>query len=349
MVQGILQPLPAGIAREFLLHYYISAKSWPLVLLIGRPGVGKRRLFQLLAGSIAGCMDGRIFMLPAQSTWQERSGNVAEGDSRPSLEMIQGRFNTMAFLDLLAEAGAPGNEGQTYFLALDQATPAELAEYLDLYLVGRPAGSSPPPLPPNLLLTAIVSLEGGAWCLPAALLDRVGIVEVSVPLEEIDPERSPCPPVGWQRLFLSSAVRDPAQACLRLERFGRRTDLEYLLEKLRHDLGPAWDPAMEEGLLLYTANSFTAAGQGLLDRVGGANVRQAVDLQLAQRLLPCIAQRTSWPESRWKALQRRFEGILPRAHARTQRLLLERKGAGKAGVGESAAPASVRTSERGTP
>lgn len=342
MVQEILEHAPAGIARDFLLHYYISAKSWPLVLLIGRPGVGKRRLFELLAGGITGCLDGRIHILPAQAAWQEGRGDGAGSVERSSLGALQGRFNTMAFLDLLAEAAAPGNEGQTYFLALDGATPEELAGYMELYLTDRPAKGGFPTLPPNLYLTAIVSQSGGAWHLPAALLDRVGVVEVTVPLEG-SPAGSPyCPPVGWQRLFLRSTVRDPAQARLRLQRFGRLPDLEHLLEKLHGDLGPAWDANMEEGLLLYTANSFTVDGQGLLDRVGGANVRQAVDLQLAQRLLPCLAQRSPWNAADWSRLVARFEGIWPRAHARARRILLERNGA------EAEQVAAPAPSERGT-
>lgn len=349
MVQELLRQVPSSApAQEVLLHYYISAKSWPLVLLLGRPGVGKRRLFQLLARGIAGCLDGRIHLLPAQSAWQERVGNLAGAESRPSLEAIQGRFNTMAFLDLLAEATQPGNEGQTYFLALDQATPAELVAYMDLYLIGQGTSGAPAPLPPNLYLTAIVSLPGGSWQLPAALLDRVGIVEVSVPLPEEVLAPAPCPPVGWQRLFLRSAVRDPEQARRRLRGFGRLAELEHLLEEVLPNLGPALEPALEEGVLLYTANSFTVDGQGLLDRLGRANVRQAVDMQLAQRLLPCIARRRAWSEAEWHRLLERCEGTFPRAHARVRRIVLEQSAiAGPQRFDEEAAPSGP--AERGGP
>ncbi len=319
MLQAILRRAPSTIAREFLLHYYISAKSWPLVLLIGRPGVGKRHLFKLLAEGIGGCTDGHIRLLPAQHPWQGQTGSSRYFDT------IQGRFNTMAFLDLLAEASIPGNEGQTYFLALDQSTPEELSAYMDLYLTSHREDVEPPPLPPNLYLTAILSTTSGVWCLPLALLTRVGIVEVSVPLGEEPPSDHHCPPVGWQRLFLRDSVRDPEQAHRRLQRLGLLREFYRLLAPLQASLGAEMSAAMEQGLLVYATNSFTAGGHGLLAREQRANLRQAIDLQLAQWLLPCIAQHPTWPDEQWEDLQQQLEGVFPQGHARARRILLESK------------------------
>jgi hypothetical protein len=321
MVQEMLRPISAPLVREFLLHYYISAKSWPLVLLIGRPGVVPQHLFHLLTSGIAGCSDGQIRLQPAQSRWEQEGNRGGEG--RPALGSIQGRFNTMAFLDMLADATLPGNEGLTYFLGLDQATPSELAEYMDLYLTTHSGEDSPPPLSVNLYLTAVVPVTGGSWCLPDYLLDRVGIVEVNVPLGDEEPAPPPfCPPVGCQRLFLRSTIRDPERARRRLQSLGLLGEFQRLLASLPADLAPM-DPVLEEGLLLYTANSFTAKGEGLLDAVPLANLRHGIDLQLAQRLLPCIAQRTPWTTERGQEIVERLEGAFPRAHARARRLLLE--------------------------
>ena len=324
-MQELLRPVSSPIVQEFLLHYYISAKSWPLVLLIGRPGMGQQRLFQLLTGGIAGCSDGQIRLLPAQSSWGPEGTRSSEG--RPSLDSIQGRFNTMAYLDMLADATMPGNEGLTYFLGLEQATPQEMVEYMELYLTNHADEGGPPPLPVNLYLTAVVPITGGAWCLPDYLLDRVGIVEVTMPLgEEESLPAFHCPPVGWQRLFLRSMVREPDRASRRLQSLELWGEFHRLLAALPASLTPL-DPVLEEGLLLYTANAFTAAGEGLLDRGPLTNLRQAIDLQLAQRLLPCVAQRTPWTPERGEDMLVELDTLFPRSHARVRRIQFEKTAA----------------------
>jgi len=328
LVQELLQAAPSPIAHEFLAHYYISAKSWPLVLLVGRPGVGKRHLFHLLSGGIAGGSSGQIRLLPAQPSRQERSDR-GESPARPPLDSIQGRFNTMAFLDLLAESTTPGNEGRAYFICLDQATPEELVGYTQLYLTPHQRNEGPPPLPANLYLTAVVPTASWVWQLPAALLNRIGLVEVTVPLEgeEALPPR-PCPPVGWQRLFLRSALRDPELARQRLQEAGVLEEFQSLLAQLADCLGPEAGPGLEEGVLLYTASSFTAEGEGLLDGSAMANLQQALDLQLFQRILPAMGQRSSWTQEGWERLIGQLDGRFPRAHARARRILIDQSAAG---------------------
>ncbi len=321
MLQEILRPSPSPIAQEYLVHYYISAKTWPLVLIIGRPGVGKRRLFRLLAGGIAGCSAGQVHLLPSQPRWRQHTGQAKYFGS------IQSRFNTMTFVDLLAEAATPGNEGQAYFLGLDQSTAQELTEYMDLYMgpPGRPDG--PPALPANLHVTAILSTTARTWQVPPALLDRVGIVEVSVPLGTEEPLPEVCPPVGWQRLFLRSAVREADLARRRLQSLDLLSSFHHLLAPLRGPLGDEMGTDWTEALLLYASNSFTADGTGLLEKTATANLRQAIDLQLAQRLLPCLAQRPTWTGELWEQLLERLDGTFPLAHARARRILLQRTAA----------------------
>lgn len=318
MLQEILQEAPSPIAREFLLHYYISAKSWPLVLLVGQPGVNMQQLFYLLAQGVAGCSDGQIRLLPARFPHQAPSQKASYFDA------LQGRFSTMSFLDLLAEASAPGNEGRTYFLCLDQATPPELDGYIALYLSGNVQNQSIPPLPRNLYLTATVSVEGGVWCLPSVLLNRAGIVEVSVPLSEQHLTSTPrCPPVGWQRTFLRSTIRDPEQGRHQLQRFGLLAKFQRMWAALQPALPITVEAARMDGLLLYLANSFTAEGQSLLDKTAEAGLRQALDIQLCQILLPCIEQHRLSNRPQWKRLIERLEGDFPRAHARARRLEFE--------------------------
>lgn len=311
MLREVLRSARSPAEREFLLHYYISAKSWPLVLLIGRPGVGKRRLFYLLARGISGCSNGQIRYLPSQYPWQQNTGKTRYLDS------IQGRFDTMAFLEMLVEAGTPGNEGRAYFLCLERATPEELDDYVDVYL----ATSGGPSLPPNLYLSAIISLRDGDWSVPPALLNRIGVVEVPGPREADLPMPPPhCSPVGWQRLFLRNTQRDPDAAGERLRELGLLDEFRHLLETARVHLDPETSPGFEEGLVLYVANSFTVAGAGLLDEDSVENLRQAVDMQLSQWLLPCLGQHPAWTRERCEWFVEQLGGAFPRVQARAGRI-----------------------------
>ncbi len=344
IVQGLLSSVAHPLTQEFLVHYYISAKTWPMVLLTGRPEVDRSPLFHLLASSVAGCSDGQILLLPAQSRWDGSGGKQsvrpAGEPTSATLGTLQGRFNTWAFLDMLSDATMPGNEGMAYFLGIDQAMTDELGEYMDLYLV-RHGEEEPHPLPANVYLTAIVSVPGGAWCLPSFLLDRVGIVEVSGLVPEMaDPSQPRCPPVGRQRSFVRSTLRDPERARRRLQSIEMLSEFYRLLGALPAVLRAAIGPVRQEGLLLYTANSFTAEGTGLLDGEPLTNLRHAIDLQLAQRLLPCVASDAPWSMEQKEEILEQMGRSYPRAHARARRLWLEQNAVEDAAGGPVALSAS---------
>lgn len=323
MVQGILRPAPPSL-RSWLVHYYISAKSWPLVLLTGPSLDQLKCLFHLLAEGISGCSHGQIRTLPAQFPWQGEAGNGRY------LESIRGRFNTVAFLDLLAEASTPVNESRAYFLCLERAAPAELDSYVALYPhPGRPDRGGPPPLPPNLRLTAILVPQEDIRGLPAFLLNQIGIVSVQTPLAE-PTGAAACPPVGWQRLFLRSILSDPDQARQRLERFGLLGAAQELLAHTQSLLKFDFDPLLEAGLLRYLANSFTDEGEGLFNPSGEENLRQAIDIQLSQRLLPCVIHWVPWGPDQCTRLLEQLNGMFPRAGTRAQQLC-RRFGAGQGG------------------
>jgi hypothetical protein len=312
LLQGLLRTAPPE-ARELVTHYYVSAKSWPLVLLLGTTETWMRRLFYVLADGISGCSDGQVQLLTAQAPWQEHVKNGRYFDS------IQGRFNTVAFLDLLAEAGSPGNEGRAYFLCLERTAPLELDAYIDLYLsTDQDRNSS---LPVNLSLTAIVSEQDGVQCLPPFLVNRVGLVQVLTPLEQKGTTPL-CPPVGWQRLFLRSAVRDQERARKRLSRLGLLERTEEILSLFKTYLPITLEPELERGILLYTANSFTADGEGLFQSGTEENLWQAADLQLSQRLLPCIEEWCAWDRPQWEQLSTQLNGLFPRSRTRMDRILI---------------------------
>ncbi|MBN1485001.1 MAG: hypothetical protein JXA37_09790 [Chloroflexia bacterium] len=314
MVQQILQTAPSPIAREFLLHYYISAKSWPLVLLVAPPKISVQSLFYLLAEGIAGCSEGQIRLLSA------RFPQAAESNH---FNALQGRFSAMALLDLLAEASLGGNEGRAYFLCLDQMTPSELDGYIELDVSQQTGPDGASPLPVNFSLTAILPIEGGAWGLPPVLLDQVGVVEVTVPLKRESHGGQPfCPPVGRQRLFLRSILRDPQQARLKLQGLGLGSLFDQTLAGLQDQLPVEITPPIQNRLLLYVANSFSLEGASLLARSKEAGFYRALDIQLSQALLPCLEQSAQWQAPQWQELIEHLARRFPLAQARARRLLI---------------------------
>jgi len=115
-----------------------------------------------------------------------------------------------------------------------------------------------------------------------------------------------------------------------LEEFqGRLAWLEELL-------GSEAAADLEEALLLYAAGSFTAEGEGLLDGSRRANLQQAFDLQLFQRILPGIGQRSSWTPERWDGLIEQLNGRFPRGHARARRIRIELSSQNRGDTGSGA-------------
>ncbi len=306
LVQGILRDLPPE-ARDTVLDYYISLKTWPLALLLGETRQEQQRLFRLLADGVAGCSDGQTLLLSSPFSSTGENGDI--------IERIQGHLHTAAFLDMLAEATTPGNEGRAYFLGLEEVSLSDLQNSLHLYLQLLTGGEGVPPLPANLFLTLMIVAPPPEH-LPIPLLEQAGVVYLpSLPLPQA-PHRL-CPPVGWQRLFLRSALRDTAQARRRLRHLGLAGQVEALLREVQ-GLAPAeLSPSLAEGIVRYLANSFTTEGEGLFAPEPQENLRRAVGQLWLERLLPCGSGPLA-PQGRQKELSACLEAVLPARPAHTQ-------------------------------
>ncbi|MGC8873976.1 MAG: hypothetical protein ACP5SI_05945 [Chloroflexia bacterium] len=306
---------PASIIRETLIHYYISAKSWPLVVLGGPERKAGRRYFELLSRAIVGCCQGQARGLSAQLPSDVRGGER-------TADTIQDRYYWLGLLDVLVEARTPGSEGRAFWVCLEDLTVPQLLSYLQAWETFS-AGDDRPPWPSNLFLSALVPSFEGLWDLDPDAFSRIGIVEVPVSPDPAADTRPPCcPPVGWQRFVLRTMIREPAVACERLARLGLVPRLQEMLHLAEPLFFREEGDRLRADLFVYAANSFSGNGQGLLDPSPEGNLREAVDLQLAQRVLPYVQRRfpdilhqTTWLE--------RLSGLFPRARARAQRLHLE--------------------------
>jgi len=315
LLRELILSSPWGIAHETLIHYYISAKSWPVTLLVGAQAVDCRRCFDFLARAIAGCCEGQVCVLSARPSGDGRIRSLPP-------DGIRERYYRMGLLDLWAEANTPGNEGRAYLVCLDDVTTPELLAYLHAWGLLRTEDYGPP-WPPNLLLSAIVPSVELPQDIAPGLLARLGVVEIPVSPGPAEDTRSPrCPPVGWQRAMLRTMVREPAAAAQRLDSLRLLPALRRLLSSTRPLYSLAEGDILEAGIVVYAANSFAVDGQGLLDLSPEGNLREAIDLQLAQRVLPYLKMRCPGALD-WAEWAERLAGLFPRARTRAYRFHLE--------------------------
>jgi hypothetical protein len=150
-------------------------------------------------------------------------------------------------------------------------------------------------VPPNVCITATVNIAGQSYTLSRDVLRRAGLIEfrASSGPRSVAPRHvwEAPPPVGYQRLWLRSALRDVAQARARLAEILGADQLLRLrsspeLARLLWRGGVVLTTQTLHELTAFIANSFDEHGCGLFDMHDPwRNARLAFDAQVIQRVL----------------------------------------------------------------
>ncbi len=287
-----------AFSRSLVVDCYVSLKTNPLVILTGPQGCGKAAFMDLFAEALLGRGSPQYARISGDAAWLGGTGEHGY------FRALQERFGSLRFMELIQEAGDPGNLGKLFIVCFDALHPHELDYYFTrLVLIGRNGekrlnlpgyqDGEQPLLPENLLITATVRQSVLGEGPDSEALRHASLIQFRRPVARVPVALRPAAPVpvGYQRMWLRAALRDVEQARQRLlsllgpERLNRLT-FSPALGRLLWRGGLALSARQLQEVTVYVANSFGADGRGLFDpEDAGRNAQIAYDAQVVQRVL----------------------------------------------------------------
>jgi hypothetical protein len=308
-----------GAERQAIVNVYVSLKSRPFLVLAGEKQTGKIELVKRLGQVLTEIPALQCQFFVGHARWAAQSQNVSH-----FVEM-QDRFNRDNLLALIEEASQKENASRLFIACLTRISPAELYEFFAIpglqfwpyqtYMEGNQA-VAPAPYPPNFRLLGTMDVPHfNGW--EEDLLVRTTVVRW--PGERVESKMGD----GWMNTiahlhqsFLPTCVSSEQTAYARLQRIlgGQREAFLPLVQVLDlmhlHDASPPRELIGE--VICYLANSWTRAGAGLFDPTPLINLNQALDLALAQYVLPWIVAVQPEPDRLLKRLNDLFDGQFKR-------------------------------------
>jgi hypothetical protein len=277
-----------------IVNVYVALKSKPLAILTGPQRSGKIALVQSLAQVLTGGDPLRCQMMVGHAWWAGASREVA------LFTEAQTRFNTDKILALIEEAWKPENANRVFLACLTRISPAEVLGFFSEVsfqlrhgqIMRLPTAhlSEPIPYPPNLFLVGTIDTlrldesDEDLLSMTTSIQWAESEVEAARPSSHVD--ASP----NGESEFLRSLIRDERAARLKLQHvLGKRLlgvwpliQMETLLRRYMADP----PPSVPGEALIYLANAWTRRGAGLFDPLPTTNLEIALDLTIAQSVLP---------------------------------------------------------------
>ena len=288
-----------------LRSYYVALKTKPFAILSGVSGTGKTRLAELFAEAMTGHTVGQFRLLPVRPDWNDSAALFGYHN------LLANRYVSTPFLEIARRAALPENRQRAFFVCLDEMNLARVEHYLADYLSALESRGHRIPLhedvpdlvlPPNLFVTGTVNVDETTHGFSRKVLDRANTLDFDEPPvlagvlggkggARLDEDLG-ASPAARQVLFLNARVVTVGRARERLARLDAAfpdralaalqavNDLLYA-----HRLHFAY--RVRDDVLMFLANSFDSdTGMGLLLPEQEANFRLALDLQMAQKVLP---------------------------------------------------------------
>ncbi|MFO8035197.1 MAG: hypothetical protein R6U57_01005 [Anaerolineales bacterium] len=307
---------------EEIVNLYVSLKTKPLLLLVGPPGTGKRAAAEKVARVLAGGDAVRYQSMLGHAWWAEGSSQLG------TFTQLQTRFNTLKIFSLMEEACQPDNGNQFFVGLLYRVSLAEVEGYFsrlasqitegDVQQLPSGRNQGPLPYPPNLRLIGTVDVPNYSWIDDPSLLSQTTIVHW-------DKDEKSCPSRdGLKRTlypeayFLHSSILSGTLAYWKLRSLpGWRPahlrellELESMLIKNGIDLPTA---QVTNEILIYLANAWSIEKEGLFSSMFDCNHTVALDLAIAQSILPRIWKSINTSEKLQQQLMECLVGRFPRS------------------------------------
>ncbi|NTU82043.1 MAG: GTPase [Chloroflexales bacterium] len=185
-----------AIAELTLRAYHVALQTRPLVILPGISGTGKTRLTRLYADAVYDIAAGRdnpcYLAVAVQPDWHNAR------DLLGYYNALTGTYHATPFLRFMLQAAA--DPQQPYYVCLDELNLARPEYYLapilsametaegaidlgvpvaEVSLAGGGVVRSPVRLPVNLRLTGTVNVDESTFALSDKLLDRANVIELT--------------------------------------------------------------------------------------------------------------------------------------------------------------------------
>jgi len=282
-----------------IVNFYVALKSKPLAILAGPAQSGKIALVESWAHILFGGDCLRCQMMIGHPCWAARSPNVA------LFTEAHTRLNASKILALIEEAWEPENADKVFHACLTRITPAELLGFFSEVAFQLRHGeimqlpsihlTEPIPYPPNLFLIGTMDTVHFDWW-NADLLSMTTVIQW--PTVEANPATDDYRTevvAGGEAEFLRSCVRSKKSARRKLDQIlGWRLQPLEPLRRVRELLEKSVirrlpQPIMDE-MMIYLANSWSQTGVGLFDLQIRRNAMIALDLAIAQTLLPHLGE-----------------------------------------------------------
>ena len=281
--------------QKTIINLYVALKSKPLAILVGPDQTGKIALVQYLAKSLVDNHYSRCQIVAGHPWWASTCDNVAAHVETHT------RFATEKMLAVIEEASQPENRQSVFIACITRISPAELQSFFtevsfqlhhgQLMRLGQAHFSEPIPFPSNLFLIGTMDTASFDWW-DNDLLSNTTIIQVT----QVSTQSCPLPDrrvLLDEREFLLSCIRNRNVAyrkittVLKWQRrpFSSLLQIETILRKYAVSLPSS---IMDE-VMIYLANSWSRSGVGLFHPFPTRNLAIALDLAIAQILLPHAA------------------------------------------------------------
>ena len=280
-----------SVDQDEIANFYVALKSKPLAILAGPAQSGKKALVQGLAQSLSEQESLHIQMINGHPWWADSCVDVANYTN------LHTRFTTEKVLAVIEEASQPENLQQVFVACLTRISPAELLSFFTEVALQLQSGqitrlgdthlSEPIPFPSNLRIIGTMDTLSFDWWDSDLLLSTTVIQwpQASV-LSDTMFNRGV---LLEEREFLQSCIRGRDAAYRKVFpvlKWQRQPlypllQVEAILKRYISSLDLATDEVM-----IYLANSWSRLGNGLFHPSPDHNLEIALDLAIAQILLP---------------------------------------------------------------
>lgn len=310
-----------SVSQADVTNFYVALKSKPLAILVSPDSTGNINLVHSLAQSLVGGDFLHFQTISGHPWWAQGSEDMAISTG------LHERYLTEKMLAVIEEASLPQNAQKVFIACLKQISPAEVLSFFtevayqlqhgEIMRIGDTHLSIPVRFPPNLYFIGTMDTQSFEWWDNDLLLNATVIQwSYTSSLERNPPEWGyPLPDGEFMRFSI------------------RNRDLAYkkmvpILKQNRHPLLPLFqveaslqkytsnrlDHVVDE-IMIYLSNSWSELGNGLFHLLPARNLMIALDMAIAQILLPRAVDAIRHISPLRRQLRKTLIGQFPRSAA----------------------------------